>query len=154
MDAVSHFLSFEVFGLFIMLAGFVVGLGAVTVIDVHGFLGRRSPYWNEATVRTHKVTKPLIWVGIALACIGGYMFYQDVAFVGIPLIHSVAALVLILNGCFLSFSVSPFLLRREREGRERELLPRAWQRKIMVSLLVSDIGWWGSLFLLTVYLVA
>ena len=32
-------LTLEVVGLFVLLAGFVVGLGAVTVIDVHGFLG-------------------------------------------------------------------------------------------------------------------
>lgn len=47
-------------GLFLFLAGFVIGLGAVSVIDVLGFLGRTSRYWTEATVRAHKVTKPLI----------------------------------------------------------------------------------------------
>lgn len=52
-------------GLFIFLAGFVIGLGAVTVIDIHGFLGR----------------------------------------------------------------------------------------KIMVSLIISDLGWWGGLLLLVFYLV-
>ena len=146
-------LTLEVVGLFVLLAGFVVGLGAVTVIDVHGFLGRRSAYWNEATTRTHKVTKPLIWLGIALAIVGGALFYWGEPLVGIPLVHSVVAVLLVLNGCFLSFSVSPFLLRREREGRAGELLPQSWQRKIVASLLVSDIGWWGSLFLLAVYLV-
>ena len=45
-------------GLFIFIAGFIIGLGAVTVIDIHGFLGRKSAYWTEATIRTHKVTKP------------------------------------------------------------------------------------------------
>lgn len=150
----GHIFSPDVIGLFIFLAGFVVGLGAVTVIDVHGFLGRKSSYWSEATTRTHKVTKPLIWLGIALAVIGGIIFYWGEPFSGIPLIHSIVAAVLVLNGCFLSFSVSPFLLRREQEGKAEELLPRPWQQKIMVSLLVSDIGWWGSLFLLAVYLTA
>ena len=147
------FLSVEVVGLFVLLAGFVVGLGAVTVIDVHGFLGRRSAYWNEATTRTHKVTKPLIWAGIGLAIIGGVLFYWGEPLTGIPLIHSIVAVVLVLNGLFLSFSVSPFLLKREKEGKAGELLPQSWQRKIMVSLLFSDAGWWGSLLLLAVYLV-
>lgn len=149
----SHLFSVDVMGLFIMLAGFVLGLGAVVVIDVHGFLGRRSVYWNEATTRTHKVTKPLIWVGMILAIVGGFIVYWGEPFVGVPLIHSIVAFVLVLNGCFLSFSVSPFLLQREREGKAGELLPRLWQRKIMVSLLFSDVGWWGSLFLLAYYLV-
>lgn len=151
--SIFSFLSVEVVGLFIMLAGFVIGLGAVVVIDVHGFLGRRSSYWNEATTRTHKVTKPLIWVGILLAVVGGFLVYWGEPFVGVPLVHSVVAVVLVLNGCFLSFSVSPFLLQREREGRAKDLLPQSWQRKIMISLVLSDIGWWGSLFLLAHYLV-
>jgi predicted membrane metal-binding protein len=62
------------------------------------------------------------------------------------------AIALIINGCFLSFRVSPFLLQREQEGRATELLPQAFQRKIIVSLIISDLGWWGGLALLVVYL--
>jgi len=139
-------------GLFILLAGCIVGLGAVTVIDIHGFLGRKSSYWTEATVRTHKVTKPLIWLGILLAIIGGTIFYRNESFSGVPLYHALIACVLIVNGLFLSFYVSPFLLKREREGRQSELLPTPLQNKIIVSLIISDIGWWGGLFLLVFYL--
>lgn len=141
------------FGLFLLLAGFVIGLGAVTVIDIHGFLGRKSSYWTEATTRTHKVTKPMIWVGIMLAIIGGLIFYREQSFAGIPLIHAVIALTLILNGYFLSFKVSPFLLKREKEGLSGELLPASWQKKIMASLIVSDTLWWGGLLLLVVHIV-
>lgn len=143
----------DIIGLFILLAGFVIGLGAVTVIDIHGFLGRKSSYWTEATTRTHKVTKPMIWAGVIFAIIGGLLFYREQQFSGIPFIHAVIALILIVNGYFLSFKVSPFLLKREKEGLSGELLPASWQRKIMVSLIVSDIGWWGALFLLVVYLL-
>ena len=132
----------------------MIGLGAVMVIDIHGFLGRKSSYWTEATTRTQKVTKPMIWAGIFLAIIGGLTFYRDETLSGIPLIHSIIAVVLILNGIFLSFKVSPFLLRREKEGKDKELLPRVWQNKIIISLIVSDIGWWGGLFLLVVYVLS
>ncbi len=144
----------DIIGLFLFLAGFVVGLGAVTVIDIHGFLGRKSSYWTEATTRTHKVTKPMIWAGIMLAILGGLIFYREQSFAGIPLIHAVIALALILNGYFLSFKVSPFMIQREKEGRSGELLPASWQKKIMAGLIVSDIGWWGGLLLLVVYLVS
>lgn len=130
--------------LFVLLAGYIIGLGAVTVIDIHGFLGRKSAYWTEATTRTHKVTKPLIWLGTALVIIGGSMFYQQVERTPLMLIHAVLAVILILNGIWLSFSVSPFLLAREKEGRQSELLPRVWQIKITLSFIVSFIGWWGS----------
>lgn len=141
-------------GLCIFLAGFIIGLGAVIVIDIHGFLGRKSSYWTETTIRTHKITKPLIWIGIFLTIIGGMIFYRNVPFSSIPLYHALIACILILNGLFLSFYVSPFLLSREREGKQRELLPASLQNKIMVSLVVSDIGWWAGLFLLVFYILS
>lgn len=140
-------------GLFMLLAGFVIGLGAVTTIDVHGFLGRKSSYWTEATTRTHKVTKPMIWAGVFLAIVGGLVFYRNETISIIPKIHAAIALVLLANGWFLSFKVSPYLIAREREGRSTELLPASWQRKIAAGLIFSDIGWWISLALLTLYLL-
>ncbi len=140
-------------GLFCLIAGFVIGLGAVTVVDIHGFLGRTSAYWTEATTRTHKVTKPMIWMGIGLATFGGIIFYREESLTGIPFIQLLMVLALVANGWFLSFRVSPFMLQREKEGRARELLPAAWQKKIAVSLVVSDLGWWGGLALLVGYLI-
>lgn len=146
-------INLDFIGLFILLAGFIIGLGAVTVIDILGFLGRKSSYWTEATIRTHKVTKPLIWLGILLVVVGGSIFYRDESLSGVPLYHMLIACVLVLNGIFLSFYVSPFLLQREREGKQAELLPNRLQNKIMFSLVISDIGWWLGLFLLVCYLV-
>lgn len=140
-------------GLFLFIAGFVVGLGAVLVIDIHGFLGRKSIYWTVATTRTHKVTKPLIWSGMFLAIIGGLIFYRNEAFTGIPFWHSIFAIILILNGLFLSFVVSPFLLKKEKEGKDGELLPQSLQNKITLSFIISALFWWGSLVLLVVYLL-
>ncbi len=154
MDFVYLINWFDFWGLFLMLAGFVIGLGSVSVVDILGFLGRKSSYWTEATIRTHKVTKPLIWVGIFLVVIGGLIFYRDAGLEGIPLIHFFIVIVLFLNGCFLSFKVSPFLLEREKEGMQGEVLPISWQRKIAVSLVVSDIGWWVGLALLVLYILA
>ena len=138
----------DIIGLFVFLAGFVIGLGAVTVIDMHGFLGMKSPYWTESTIRAHKVTKPLIWLGYVLALIGGCIFYRENGLSGLAAFHALAAVLLFFNGLFLSFWVSPRLLQREREGRAQELLPASWQAKIAISFVVSFTGWWGSLFLL------
>lgn len=131
--------------LFIMFAGFVIGLGAVTVIDLHGFMGRKSSYWTVATTRTHKITKPLIWLGMLLVIIGGAMFYRHVPMTGILVFHLVSVPVMILNGIFLSFSVSPYLLKREKDGQDSELLPASWQTKITLSFILSFISWWGNL---------
>jgi hypothetical protein len=144
----------DVIGLFTSIMGYIVGLGAVTVIDLHGFLGRKSAYWTEATTRTHKITKPLIWIGISLVIIGGIIFYRNNTFLNIPLFQSLIAIILILNGLFLSFRVSPFLLEREAQNKSSELLPKSWQNKITVSFVVSFLGWWTSLLLLVVYTVS
>lgn len=140
-------------GLFLLIAGFVVGLGAVLVIDIHGFLGRNSSYWTVATTRAHKVTKPLIWIGTFLAIIGGLIFYREQPFSDIPFLHSIFAVILILNGLFLSFVVSPFLLKKEQEGKDGELLPQSLQNKIIFSFIISALFWWSSLFLLVLYMV-
>jgi hypothetical protein len=131
----TSFLSLLADGL--MLAAFTIGLGAVTVVDIHGFLGRNSTYWTEATTRTHKVTKPLIWLGSIFLALGSLLQY------GASWQLLVVA-ILILNGLFLTFGVSKFLLKREREGRAAELLPKAWQQAITCSFLISAAGWWGS----------
>ncbi|MDQ3089876.1 MAG: hypothetical protein M3Q24_01860 [bacterium] len=143
----------DIIGLFIFIAGFVIGLGAVTVIDIHGFLGRKSPYWTEATTRTHKVTKPLIWIGTGLAIIGGIIFYRNGTFSNILFFQSLIVIILILNGLFLSFRVSPFLLERERQNKSSEILPTSWQNKITASFVISFLGWWTGLLLLVVYIV-
>jgi hypothetical protein len=152
MPLVSNVSWIPIIGLYIHIAGFVIGLGAVTVIDLHGFLGRNSPYWTVATTRTHKVTKPLIWLGLLLAIIGAIIFHYNHGWSPALKVQAIIAGALIINGIFLSFKVSPFLIQREKEGRDMELLPTPWQVKITISFIVSFFGWWGEL-LLSVYQV-
>ncbi|MFP3869088.1 MAG: hypothetical protein ACLFUU_13210 [Desulfobacteraceae bacterium] len=137
----------DILGLFVHLAGFVIGLGAVTVIDLHGFRGRNSPYWTEATIRTHKITKPLIWCGLFLAIVGASIYHRHHEWTIFLRVQAAIAVLLVLNGIFLSFRVSPFLLQRERAGRAQELLPAALQHKIILAFIISFGGWWTGLLL-------
>lgn len=142
-------LNINLISLFLTFAGFIVGLGAVTVIDWHGFLAQKSSYWTVATTRAHKITKPLIWLGTILLVTGKYLSYlylpQTVNIYEFLLLG-----ILILNGCFLSFVISPYLLKREKEGKDKDLLPSSIQLKIKISFVFSFAGWWG-LVLLTAY---
>lgn len=134
--------------LFLTIAGFVIGLGAVTVIDLHGFFGRNSSYWTEATIRTHKITKPLIWIGTFLVLIGHILLGRQGFFLDGEFMNRIIILaILVLNGCFLSLYVSPALIRREKDGKSRELLPASLQHKIMASFIISFLGWWGLVIL-------
>ena len=131
---------------FLTLAGFIIGLGSVTVIDLHGFLARKSGYWTEATIRAHKITKPLIWVGIFLVAVGTFLFGVNEIISSVDFAFRLGIIFLmILNGSFLSFVISPELLRREKEGRASEILPKAMQNKITLSFFASVFLWWGVL---------
>ncbi len=142
----------EFVGLFLFIAGFVIGLGAVTVIDLHGFLGRHSSYWTLATTRTHKITKPLIWIGLLLCIVGGLIFYQHEPIEKVLLFHVATLPVMILNGLFLSFRISPLLLQREKEGKADVILHQSLQVQITVSFIFSFICWWGNLLALVFFL--
>lgn len=128
----------------VTIAGFVIGLGAVTVIDMHGILGKGSAYWRAAAVRTHKVTKPLIWVGSLLVGLG-YLLSAGQG-IDIALLWYLYA-ALVVNGAFLSFAVSPKLLANEKAGKPEAELPARWQYLIMASTIISFLGWWPSLFI-------
>lgn len=136
----------------ITIAGYVIGLGAVTVIDLHGFFGRKSSYWTQATIRTHKITKPLIWIGMILATIGSMLCYWNEGWTQLHIMQALIAGALFLNGLFLTFWVSPRLLLREREGRDTELLPQKWQHAITVSFVVSFVGWWSEVALFSFWI--
>ena len=136
----------NILGIFIIISGYIIGLGAITVIDILGFLGRKSSYWTEATIRAHKVTKPLIWMGIFLLLIGYYLL-------NLPNYFLYIYTLLILNGIFLTFYVSPYLLKMESKGKQKELLPNTLQNKIFISFIFSFLGWWGSLALLITYIL-
>ncbi|MBP7846377.1 MAG: hypothetical protein KA007_02970 [Candidatus Pacebacteria bacterium] len=137
--------------IFVVFAGFIIGLGAVTVIDTLGFLGRKSNYWTETTIRAHKVTKPLIWIGMFVVLLGYALLLADQYITkGQFTISLLVIIVMILNGAYLSFSVSPELLKREADGKISEILPEGLQKRITVSFVISFLSWWG-LLVLTIY---
>jgi len=142
----------ETFGLFILISGFVIGLGSVTVIDWLGFLGRKSNYWTEATTRAHKVTKPLIWIGLTFVIVGGFIFYRNTGLVWNTIYHLISLPIMLGVGYFLSFKVSPFLIQREKEDRSSELLPTKWQLGITIAFIFSFISWWSNLLVLVLFL--
>ncbi len=132
------------------LIGFIVGLGAVTVIDWHGFMGQKSVYWTKATVSAHKITKPLIWTGTILLLVGKIIKLNLVGLTDLMFVEFLLMFLLILNGCFLSFYVSPYLLKLEKKGITKPL-PSSLQSKIKISFIFSLLGWWSLVFLFILY---
>ena len=141
-----------VVGLFFYIAGLIIGLGGVTVIQILAWLGRNNNYWSEATVRAHRVTKPLIWFGALMALSGASLFYRGVGLTGLVRPMALVALVLFVNGFLLTAWLSPRLLQREKAGLAQELLPQEWKKWISFSLILATIVWWSEVFLLVLFL--
>lgn len=130
-----------VFFTFLHLAGIIIALGAVTVIDTLGFVSRNSKVWTQVTIKAHHITKPLIWLG-TLFMVFSWVFIYSLS--GSYLLKSFLILILILNGLFLSFYISPYL--DKLEGRN-VLLPKELQIKITISMLISFFSWWILVYL-------
>jgi hypothetical protein len=126
---------------FFHYAGIIIGLGAVTVIDTMGFIARKSVPWTQTTIEAHHVTKPLIWIGTLLMALTWFFLYQGTQ---ADIIKSVLIVILLLNGSFLSFSVSP---RLDKLSGKKKLLPFSLQWKITVSMIISFLSWWGLVWI-------
>jgi hypothetical protein len=122
--------------LFFHLAGLIIGLGAVTVIDIMGFISRKSKIWTDTTISAHHVTKPLIWLGTFLLVITWIFLYDNST---LSNIKSLLLLIMILNGSFLSFYISPKL---DKLKNKKALLPKYLQNKIAGSMIISFLSWW------------
>lgn len=108
---------------FFHLAGIIIALGSITVIDTLGFLARKSKEWTKTTIQAHYVTKPLIWIGttlVFLTLIIKYILNPNEPFL---LTKLILIIILILNGTFLSFYVSPRLTKIDK------ILPKPYKIK-------------------------
>ena len=130
--------------LLVHIIGIIIALGAVTVIDTMGFTARKSKEWTKTTIKAHHITKPLIWLGTIIAVLSWLFLYDATT---ISNIKSILLVIMVLNGSFLSFYVSP---RLDKLYNKNTLLPTPLQQKIMVSMIISFISWW-SFVVLTVW---
>jgi len=130
--------------LFIHLVGIIIGLGAVTVIDTLGFFSRKNKNLTQVTIHAHHVTKPLIWIGTLIVLFSWIFFLLENSLEGIYLFKTILLGIMILNGSFLSFFISP---RLNKLIDKKVLLPNRLQKMISVSLVFSFLSWWMFVFL-------
>lgn len=139
--------------LFVHFVGIVIALGAVTVIDSLGFLSRKSKEWAQVTVKAHHITKRLIWIGTIIVFISWVlMHYFDKveAFSDLGLIKSILLIVMMVNGIFLSFYVSPNV---DNYDGKNKLFSKSLQSKVIFSMMVSFLSWWSFVFI-TVWMIS
>lgn len=130
--------------LFFHIIGIIIGLGAVTVIDVMGFISRKNKKSTQTTIQAHHTTKPLIWIGTILVALSWIFILLEEGFTDINITKSIILIILIFNGSFLSFHISPSL---DKLADKNILLPLTLQIKITISIVISFIGWWSFVIL-------
>jgi len=130
--------------LFFHFVGIIIGLGAVTTIDIMGFFSRKDKVKTQETIAAHHTTKPLIWAGTIIILITWILILIGNNLEGIYLWKSLLLIVMILNGSFLSFVVSPAL---DKMIGVKKLLPKKLQFEIGISLVISVISWWFFVWL-------
>ncbi len=134
---------------FFHMAGIIIGLGAVTVVDTMGMLSRNSRKWTQITVDAHHVTKPLIWLGIGIIALTWVIKMHLGVFNTIAYWKTGLLALMVLNGCFLSFYVSPYLDSLRGTGK---LVSDRMKMKITTSAVVSFLSWWSFVFITVVRL--
>jgi hypothetical protein len=140
-------MGFDVF-LFLHIVGLIIGLGAVTVIDVLGFNSRKSKDLTQVTIHAHHTTKPLIWIGTILVLSSWIFLYSGIE-QSLAMWKSILLVVMFINGNFLSFYVSP---RLDKLIGKKVLLPGSLQSKIKVSMVISFLSWWSFVVLTVIHI--
>ena len=130
--------------LFFHFVGIIIGLGAVTVIDTMGFFSKRDNKKTQDTISAHHTTKPLIWIGTIIVLITWIWILIQDGFGFIQNIKSFLLIIMILNGSFLSFYVSP---RLDKLIGKKVILPKTLQTKITISFIISFVSWWSFVIL-------
>jgi len=128
-------------------AGIVIALGAVTVVDSLGVISRTSKRWTQVTVDAHHVTRALIWTGIGIIAVTWAAMLWMKGMSTLAALKTGLLVVMVLNGSFLSFYISPRL--DELKGTDR-LVPKQLQPKIALSAAVSFVSWWSFVYLTVV----
>jgi len=129
---------------FLHIAGIIIMVGSVAIIDVFGFVARNSKKWTYNTIEAHHITKPMIWLGGAITITTWLLILTEIEFDLYAKLKTAIIPLLLINGAFLSFYISPKL---DKQRGEMKLLPMSMQRKIAVSFMISLILNWSFVFL-------
>ncbi|WP_156969828.1 hypothetical protein [Knoellia subterranea] len=124
------------------LLGMVVGFGAVLLVDWHGLVWLSGLRTFRDSLRVGEAAHPLVWMGLLLILVSGAFLGPDL---GQPTtwIKQVAVLALVNNGVAVRRLGARLSLLKPRIHSLAEL-PERHRVAMIVSLTVSQIGWWTA----------
>ena len=129
--------------LFAHLTGLILGFGSVLATDLYGLLWVANRERFPQVVRVSGVTELFIWAGWALMVAAGIPLLVLKGVVDNLLLIKLFFVALIgVNGVALHL-----LHKRVKGYADGDDVPRLVMFRLGLSLLVSQIAWWGALLI-------
>jgi hypothetical protein len=129
--------------LFIHLSFLILGFGSVMVTDLYGLLWMRDHVRFTQLTSVGGITQKFIWAG-----------WIGMVAAGIPLIILKGEIdnLMIIKFFFVALiginGIPLHLLHKEVEKYKKgEHVPNVFMFRLMLSLFVSQLGWWGALLI-------
>lgn len=129
--------------LFIHISSLVLGFGSVLVTDLYGLLWIRDRVRFTQLVSVSGITQKFIWAGwIGMVAAGIPLIILKGEIDNLMIIKLFFVVLIGINGIPLHF------LHKKVEGyRKGEQVPNIFMFRLMLSLFVSQIGWWSALLI-------
>lgn len=129
--------------LFAHLVSLIVGFGAVIVIDAVGLLWVRGKLPARRLINVAEVTQKVIWLGWGGLVISGAAMLTLKGYIdSLTAIKLFLVVMIGINGLALHF------IKKSLHGIVRyETVPPAHKYHIVLTSVVSQIGWWGALII-------
>lgn len=129
--------------LLVHLVSLIVGFGAVIVIDAMGLLWVRGRVPARRLINVAEVTQKVIWIGWGgLVVSGSAMLYLKGYIDALTTVKVFLVAMIGVNGLALHF------IKKSLRGIVRyESVPPVHKYHIVVTSVVSQVGWWGALLI-------
>lgn len=129
--------------LFFHLAFLVLGFGSVLVTDLYGLLWVRDRVRFTQIIKVSGVTKNFIWAGwIGMVVAGIPLIVMKGEVDNLTIIKLFFVGVIGINGVLLH------LIHKKVEIYQKgEQVPNLFMFRLILSLTVSQIGWWSALII-------
>lgn len=129
--------------LFLHLGFLILGFGSVLVTDLYGLLWVRDRVRFTQIISVSGVTKNFIWAGwIGMVAAGIPLILIKGEVDNLTLIKLVFVAIIGINGILLH------LIHKNVEVYQKgEHVPNIFMFRLILSLTVSQIGWWSALII-------
>lgn len=137
----------DLFAVFVLLAGFGVGLGTT----FFSFMSERVLGADSRTARAQTVASRLAWLGLLLGLAGSALLYRQSLLSGVATFQAALFVVIVILQVYLGIRLARRAGKAAAEPNLPGLPPPAKLKPLTISHLLSLLCWCGLLFFFAWY---